>query len=52
MQVCNSIQYATVCHTPLQSGWIQKALFLRSGGAKAKVICDEWDNEHYSGYSG
>ena len=35
----------------MQSGWIQKALFLRSGGAKAKVICDEcWDKEHYSGY--
>ena len=31
----------------MQSGWIQKALFLRSGGAKAKAICDEWDNEHY-----
>lgn len=34
----------------MQSGWIQKALFLRSGGSKAKAICDEWDNEHYSGY--
>ena len=34
----------------MQSGWIQKALFLRSGGAKAKAICDEWDKEHYSGY--
>ena len=34
----------------MQRGWIQKALFLRSGGAKAKAICDEWDNKHYSGY--
>ena len=34
----------------MQSGWIQKALFLRSGGAKAKAICDEWDSEHYAGY--
>lgn len=34
----------------LQSGWIQKMLFLRSGGAKAKAILDEWDCAHYSGY--